>query len=65
MQIKIKSICVPQVYVGSNIPAIDNEMKATSNEVAEALDRGFRLKETHTMVVGHVGYLVYVLIKED
>lgn len=65
MQIKIKSVCVPQVYIGINNPDIDNEMKAMSNEVSEALDRGFRLRETHTMVVGHVGYLVYVMIKEE
>lgn len=61
---QIKSICIPQVYVGEYSGDLQREMVTGSKEVETLLSQRFNVMATHTMVVGNVGYLVYVMCKE-
>lgn len=62
---QIRSVWIPQVYMGVHDDHIENEMVNKSNECATLLAQGFKLNSTLTATVGHVGYIVYVLTKED
>ena len=61
----IQHVAVPLVYAGKYNSEIDNEVVRANKIIGDRLAEGYTILATHTMTVNQIGYIVYVLIKEE
>lgn len=62
---EIRHVTIPLVYKGRVKDEMEIEYQTTKEALIEALNEGFKIHSIHTMSVLDIGYIVYVLIKED